>query len=103
MRLVARDVAKAFGGTRALEQVSFEVRAGAVHAVLGENGAGKSTLMKIVAGAVAPDTGTLLLDGEAYAPPHPLAARRRGVAIVYQELSICPHLSVAENILLGAE
>jgi ribose transport system ATP-binding protein len=103
MRLSVRSVRKAFGGTRALDDVSFDVRAGAVHAVLGENGAGKSTLMKIVAGAVAPDAGTLLLDGAAYAPADPLAARRRGVAIVYQELSICAHLSIAENIVLGAE
>ncbi|HEY3493886.1 MAG TPA: sugar ABC transporter ATP-binding protein [Polyangiaceae bacterium] len=103
MRLVARDIKKAFGGTFALDGVSFEVRPGAVHAVLGENGAGKSTLMKIVAGAVAPDAGTLLLDGEPFTPRDPLAARRRGVAIVYQELSICAHLSVAENIVLGTE
>jgi ribose transport system ATP-binding protein len=103
MRLFARDISKAFGGTRALDRVSFEVRPGTVHAVLGENGAGKSTLMKIVAGAVLPDTGTILLDGEPYAPANPLAARRRGVAIVYQELSICPHLTIAENILLGSE
>jgi ribose transport system ATP-binding protein len=103
MRLAVREIAKAFGGTLALDGVSFEVRPGSVHAVLGENGAGKSTLMKIVAGAERPDRGTLALDGAAYAPADPLAARRRGVAIVYQELSICPHLTVAENIVLGAE
>ena len=103
MRLSAREIRKAYGGTHALDGVSFELRPGSVHAVLGENGAGKSTLMKIVAGAVAPDSGALELDGKPYAPADPQAARRLGVAIVYQELSICPHLSVAENVLLGNE
>jgi ribose transport system ATP-binding protein len=101
--LVVRGIGKSFGATRALESVDFTLRAGSVHAVLGENGAGKSTLMKILAGAVRPDTGTLTLDGAPYAPSDPLAARRAGVAIVYQELSICPHLTVAENIVLGVE
>ena len=103
MRLVARDIEKAFGTTRALASVSLGVRAGSVHALLGENGAGKSTLMKILSGALRPDGGTLSLDGAPFAPADPLAARRAGVAIVHQELSICPHLSVAENVLLGAE
>jgi ribose transport system ATP-binding protein len=71
--------------------------------VLGENGAGKSTLMKILAGSLSADAGTLLLDGAPYAPGDPLHARRRGVAIVYQELSVCPHLTVAENIVLATE
>jgi len=71
--------------------------------MLGENGAGKSTLMKILAGVERPSAGTLLLDGAPYAPSGPLDARRRGVAIVHQELSLCPHLTVAENIVLGAE
>jgi ribose transport system ATP-binding protein len=103
VRLVARGVSKSFGPTRVLSEVSLAVRPGSVHAVLGENGAGKSTLMKILAGALSPDAGSLELDGARYAPADPLAARRRGVAIVYQELSVCPHLSVAENIALGAE
>jgi ribose transport system ATP-binding protein len=102
-RLAARGVTKAFGPTRVLSNVSLSVRPGSVHAVLGENGAGKSTLMKILAGALAPDAGSLELDGVPYAPLDPLAARRRGVAIVHQELSVCPHLSVAENVALGAE
>jgi ribose transport system ATP-binding protein len=70
---------------------------------LGENGAGKSTLMKILAGAERPDRGLLELDGVPHVPSGPLAARRAGVAIVYQELSLCPHLTVAENIVLGSE
>jgi ribose transport system ATP-binding protein len=102
-RLVARGVTKSFGPTHVLSEVSLSVRPGSVLAVLGENGAGESTLMKILAGALAPDAGSLELDGAPYAPADPLAARRRGVAIVYQELSVCPHLSVAENVALGAE
>ena len=102
-RLLARGIGKTFGTTRALDDVSFALRPGSVHAILGENGAGKSTLMRIVAGAERPDAGTLHLDGSPYAPLGPLEARRRGVAIVYQELSVCPDLTVAENIVLGAE
>src|SRR6185436_19667064 len=102
-RLAARGIEKAFGTTLALKDVGFSLRAGSVHAILGENGAGKSTLMRIVAGAERPDGGVLELDGAVYAPSGPLDARRRGVAIVYQELSVCPDLSVAENIVLGAE
>src|SRR5439155_102130 len=77
----------------------FDARA----AVIGENGAGKSTLMSIVAGALRPDRGAMQLDDRPYAPPSPLEARRCGVALIHQELSLCPHLSVAENILLGIE
>jgi ribose transport system ATP-binding protein len=102
-RLAARGIGKSFAGTRVLEDVSLELAPGSVHAVLGENGAGKSTLMRILAGVEQPDTGSLLLDGVAYAPAGPLDARRRGVAIVHQELSLCPHLTVSENIVLGTE
>jgi ribose transport system ATP-binding protein len=102
-RLVASGVHKSFGGTRVLEDVSLELLPGSVHAILGENGAGKSTLMKILAGVEQPDQGTLELDGAAYAPRGPLDARQRGVAIVHQELSLCPHLTVAQNLVLGAE
>ncbi|MFZ5891809.1 MAG: sugar ABC transporter ATP-binding protein [Myxococcota bacterium] len=103
MRLRLEGVYKSFGPTRVLEDVHLEVAAGSIHALLGENGAGKSTLMKIVAGALEPDSGTLKLDDEPFVPRDPASARREGVAIVYQELSVCPHLSVAENILLGSE
>jgi ribose transport system ATP-binding protein len=101
--LAVTDVEKAFGGTHALSAVSLEANAGEVHALLGENGAGKSTLMKILAGAIRPDGGSMRLGGESYAPADPVDARRRGVAIVYQEPQLCPHLSVAENIALGVE
>jgi ribose transport system ATP-binding protein len=79
------------------------VAAGEVHALLGQNGAGKSTLMKVLSGAERPDAGTMKLDGAAYAPADPQAARAAGVAMIYQELSLAPHLTVAENILLGVE
>jgi ribose transport system ATP-binding protein len=102
-RLVTRDVKKAFGVTAALDGISLSAAAGEVHAVVGENGAGKSTLMKILAGDLRPDSGELFLDGAPYRPESPMAARRAGVAMVQQELALCPHLSVAENVLLGVE
>jgi ribose transport system ATP-binding protein len=98
-----QGIRKAFGPTVALDGVDLEVAAGEVHALVGENGAGKSTLMKVLSGAVMPDAGRMELDGEAYRPTHPLEARRRGVAMIYQELSLAPHLSVMENVLLGME
>ena len=76
---------------------------GEVHALIGENGAGKSTLMNVLAGALRADAGTMTLDGAPYAPASPLDARRRGVALIHQELSLCAHLTVAENILMGLE
>ncbi|HJV96655.1 MAG TPA: ATP-binding cassette domain-containing protein, partial [Albitalea sp.] len=103
MLLAVDGIGKSFGGTRALDGVSFDLAAGEVHAIVGENGAGKSTLMKILSGAVMPDGGTVRLDGAPYRPRDPMDARRRGVAMVYQELSLAPHLTVAENILLGTE
>ncbi len=102
-RLAIRRVARAFGATKALVSVDLEARAGEVHAVVGENGAGKSTLMKILAGSLVPDGGTVSLDGAPYCPRDPADARRAGVAIVSQELALCPHMTVAENITLGRE
>jgi ribose transport system ATP-binding protein len=101
--LRVRGVEKAFGRTRALRGVSLTAGAGEVHAVLGENGAGKSTLMNILAGAFAPDAGTMELGGEPFAPRSTSEARDRGVAIVYQEPQLCPDLTVAENVFLGRE
>lgn len=98
-----RQVSKAFGPTVALREVSLEVRPGEVLALVGENGAGKSTLMKVLSGAHAPDSGEMELFGEGYAPAHPGAARAAGVAMLYQELSLAPHLSVMDNIFLGRE
>jgi len=98
-----RGVAKSFGATVALDGVDFAVAPGEVHALVGENGAGKSTLMKILSGAHRADRGKMLLDGDPYEPRHPLDARRVGVSMIYQELSLAPHLSVEENIVLGME
>ncbi len=98
-----RGVSKRFGPTVALESVDLDVAAGEVHALVGENGAGKSTLMKILAGALAHDAGTMTLDGAPYSPRSPAAARAAGVAMIFQELSLAPHLTVAENVSLGAE
>ncbi|HEV8265127.1 MAG TPA: sugar ABC transporter ATP-binding protein [Gemmatimonadales bacterium] len=103
MMLRLEGLAKRFGPTVALDGVDLELRAGEVHALIGENGAGKSTLVSIVAGALRPDRGRMRLGGGPYAPHSPLEARRRGVALIHQELSLCPHLSVQENLLLGLE
>src|SRR5580692_3972474 len=102
-RLRMTAVQKSFGATRALRNVSFEVAPGEVHVLIGENGAGKSTLMKILSGAHRPDAGAVELDGQPFVPANPLHARRSGVAMIYQELTLAPHLSVEENILLGEE
>ncbi len=96
-------VQKAFGATRALKNVSVEVAPGEVHALIGENGAGKSTLMKILSGAYRPDAGSIEIDGAPFTPENPYHARRSGIAMIYQELTLAPHLSVEENILLGVE
>jgi ribose transport system ATP-binding protein len=102
-RFEMRGVRKQFGATVALDGVDFAVRAGEVCALVGQNGAGKSTLMAILAGALHPDAGAMWLDGAPYAPREPLDARRAGVAMIYQELSLAPDLSVMENIMLGVE
>ena len=98
-----RGVRKAFGATAALAGVDLRVAPGEVLAVVGENGAGKSTLMKVLAGVVRPDAGEMLLDGRPYAPRSPRDARAAGVAMIHQELALAPHLTVADNILLGVE
>src|ERR1039458_7018087 len=102
-RLRMQGIRKHFGATVALDGVDLTVGAGEVHGLVGENGAGKSTLMKILSGALRPDEGKMELDGQPYRPRNPQEGRRTGVAMIYQELSLAPHLSVEENILLGAE
>jgi len=94
-------ISKSFGPVKVLKDVSFDVRPGEVHALLGENGAGKSTLIKIIAGVHEPDGGSLKVAGEAVRFRSPREARRRGVSTVYQELLLFPELTVAENIFLG--
>lgn len=102
-RLEMMDIQKAFGPTQALGGISFAVRPGTVHALVGENGAGKSTLMKVLSGALRPDEGSMRLDGEPYQPQNPLQARASGISMIYQELSLAPHLTITENIFLGVE
>ena len=94
-------ISKRYGGVRALEKADLSVRAGHVHAILGENGAGKSTLIKIMTGVVAPNEGHMLMDGSAVSLRSPADAARHGIACVFQELSLIPDLSVADNILIS--
>ena len=102
-RLAMSGITKRFGATVALDAVNLHVNSGEVLALVGENGAGKSTLMKILSGAVQPDDGHTRLDGALFAPAGPLAARASGVAMIYQESNVAPHLSVEANLILGAE
>jgi simple sugar transport system ATP-binding protein/ribose transport system ATP-binding protein len=103
VHLDIRGVGKSFGGTRALNDVSVEIRVGSVHAFVGENGAGKSTLGKIVAGVFPPDQGQLILKGDPVAFGSPREALGRGIALVAQEVALVPQRTVAENVFLGAE
>jgi rhamnose transport system ATP-binding protein len=101
--LDARLISKSFSGLRALDRVSFDLRAGEVHALVGENGAGKSTLIKIMTGAEQADAGTLVVDGVAIADIDPQTTRDLGIAAIYQQPALFPHLTVAENIALSLE
>ena len=92
-------ISKRYGGVRALQQADLDVRAGRVHAILGENGAGKSTLIKIMSGVVAPDEGRMLLDGREVNFPDPATANAAGIVCIFQELSLIPDLTVADNIV----
>src|SRR3954470_11441439 len=103
MQFHMRGIRKAFGATQALDGVDLSVAAGEICGLVGQNGAGKSTLMAVLSGALQPDAGTMTIDGRPYAPRSPIEARRAGVAMIYQELSLAPDLTVMENMLLGAE
>ncbi|HEU5239056.1 MAG TPA: sugar ABC transporter ATP-binding protein, partial [Pyrinomonadaceae bacterium] len=101
--LFLSKISKRFGPTTALNGVDLRLDPGEVHALIGENGAGKSTLMNVLAGLLQPDQGAMEVEGAPYAPSSPLNARARGIALIHQELSLFPHLSVAENIMMGME
>jgi ribose transport system ATP-binding protein len=101
--LVLENVSKSFPGVKALDSVRLAVAAGECHALVGENGAGKSTLMKVLSGAVMPDSGSIHLDGRSVVIDSPATARRLGISMIYQELNLLPELTVAENIFLGRE
>ncbi|HVR71945.1 MAG TPA: sugar ABC transporter ATP-binding protein [Vicinamibacteria bacterium] len=103
MALRLRGIRKRFGATVALDGVDLEFVPGEVHALIGENGAGKSTLLAIVAGEFPPDGGEMDVEGRPYRPSSPRDARAEGIALIHQELSLFPHLTVAENILMGRE
>jgi ABC-type sugar transport system ATPase subunit len=98
-----RRIAKGFGATRAVDGVDLDINAGEVHAIVGENGAGKSTLMRVLAGSFADYDGSIVVAGEEVAVASPAQARALGIALVHQELSLLPELTVAENIFLGRE
>src|SRR5438105_15442326 len=96
-------ISKDFPGVQALRDCRFDLRAGEVHALVGENGAGKSTLMKILAGVYRRDAGRILLKGAAVDIPSPRATQLLGISIIHQELSLMPHLTAAQNIFIGRE
>jgi ribose transport system ATP-binding protein len=100
--LAARGLSKRFFGNPVLNDVSIDIVPGRVHALLGENGAGKSTLVNLLSGVLAPDGGAIVVDGQEHAKLTPALARSFGIAVVQQELSLAPHLSVVENVALGA-
>lgn len=102
--LKARNISKSFGkAVIALDRVQFDLRSGEIHALLGENGAGKSTLIKVLTGVEERDSGTVMLNGREIHPKSTQEAQREGIATVYQEVNLCPNLSVAENIYIGRE
>ncbi|HMQ42146.1 MAG TPA: sugar ABC transporter ATP-binding protein [Paracoccus sp. (in: a-proteobacteria)] len=103
MLLSIRSLTKIFPGTRALDAVDFDLRAGEVHALLGENGAGKSTLIKCLTGAYRRDAGTVTLDGAAIDPRSTVEAQMLGISTVYQEVNLLPNLTVAQNLIFGRE
>ncbi|WP_309086668.1 sugar ABC transporter ATP-binding protein [Chelativorans sp.] len=97
------DISKRFGGVHALREVSLRVRAGEIHALLGENGAGKSTILKILRGVQVPDSGSIAIKGESFPALSPQLAREKGIGMIFQELSLVPTLTVAQNIFLANE
>ena len=101
--LTVENITKSYPGVRALDNVSIDIKRGEVHAIAGENGAGKSTLIKILTGAVLPDSGKINLEGKTYPAFTPHQAIDLGIAAIYQELNLIPYLSVAENVFFGRE
>ncbi|MCR5788988.1 MAG: sugar ABC transporter ATP-binding protein [Lachnospiraceae bacterium] len=94
---------KEYPGVKALNDVAFSLRAGEIHALLGENGAGKSTLIKVLTGVESKNAGTIEMDGKEISPKRPVDAQNAGISTVYQEVNLCPDLSVAENVFIGRE
>ena len=101
--LKAENIQKSYAGVHALRSASFELRAGEIHALIGENGAGKSTFIKVITGAVAADGGEIEINGERVLENSPAFAKTLGVAAIYQQPALFPELTVAENIAIGQE
>ena len=99
--LALRGIHKQFGGIPVLRDVQLNLYPGEIHALMGQNGAGKSTLIKVLTGVCPPEAGTIELDGHAIQPASPLHAQQLGISTVYQEVNLCPNLTVAENIFAG--
>lgn len=103
LALALRQATKKYAGVPAIEDVSFDLRSGEIHALLGENGAGKSTLTKVMAGVVQLSSGEMWVDGKPVNPRTPLESRQLGIAMVFQETSLVPTMTVAQNLYLGQE
>ena len=101
--LEMNHITKVFPGTKALDNVSFNLKTGEIHAIIGENGAGKSTFIKVLTGVFQPDGGEIILDGERAVMSTPVVAEKHGIAAIYQHPASYPDLSVAENIYIGHE
>ncbi len=99
--LEAYDISKSYGGVHALDSVSMTIQAGEIHCLVGENGSGKSTFVKVMSGAITPDAGEIILNGHTYHSLNPIEAIHEGVQVIYQDLSLFPHMSVAENISMN--
>lgn len=99
--LFINKISKAFPGVQALNNVTFDIKKGVVHALVGENGAGKSTLMNIIYGVFPPDSGEIYLDGKKVSFPNPHEALKNGITMIFQEINSLQELSVAENIFIG--
>lgn len=100
--LQAKNISKAFVGVQALSDVSLDIHTGQIHCLVGENGSGKSTFVKIVSGVHAPDSGSIIVDGHAYVKLSPTQALHEGIQVIYQDLSLFPHMTIAENIAINS-
>lgn len=101
--LEMRNITKTYPGVKALDDVSLSIKKGEVHAIVGENGAGKSTFIKVITGAITPDSGSILYKGQSYPHFNPQQAKKLGIGCIYQEFNHFPGLTVAENILIFSE
>ena len=99
--LQVKDIVKTYPGVVAIDHFSMEVKEGEVHALIGENGAGKSTLIKTLSGAITPDSGTIIVGGKEFSSMTPALSKKQGIEVIYQEFTLVPGISAAENVFLG--